>query len=52
MDGFLLIDKAGGVTSHDVVAMARKKLDTMGKKLMKQQYLLVNQLTLMIKMVM
>ena len=28
MDGFLLIDKAGGVTSHDVVAMARKKLDT------------------------
>jgi len=84
MDGFLLIDKAGGVTSHDVVAMARKKLDTKkvghagtldpmatgvlvlgvgiatrlltyitdGKKLMKQQYLLVNQLTLMIKMVM
>lgn len=28
MDGFLLIDKAGGITSHDVVAMARKKLDT------------------------
>ena len=28
MDGFLLIDKAGGMTSHDVVAMARKKLDT------------------------
>ena len=28
MDGFLLIDKAGGVTSHDVVVMARKKLDT------------------------
>jgi tRNA pseudouridine55 synthase len=28
MDGFLLIDKAGGMTSHDVVAMARKKLNT------------------------
>ena len=28
MDGFLLIDKAGGMTSHDVVAMTRKKLDT------------------------
>jgi tRNA pseudouridine55 synthase len=28
MDGFLLIDKANGMTSHDVVAMARKKLDT------------------------
>jgi tRNA pseudouridine55 synthase len=28
MDGFLLIDKAGGMTSHDVVAIARKKLDT------------------------
>jgi tRNA pseudouridine55 synthase len=28
MDGFLLIDKAGGMTSHDVVAMVRKKLDT------------------------
>jgi len=28
MDGFLLIDKASGMTSHDVVAMARKKLDT------------------------
>ncbi len=28
MDGFLLIDKAGGMTSHDVVAMARKRLDT------------------------
>ena len=28
MDGFLLIDKAGGMTSHDVVDMARKKLDT------------------------
>jgi len=28
MDGFLLIDKAIGMTSHDVVAMARKKLDT------------------------
>ena len=28
MDGFLLVDKAGGLTSHDVVAMARKKLDT------------------------
>ena len=28
MNGFLLIDKAGGMTSHDVVAMARKKLDT------------------------
>jgi tRNA pseudouridine55 synthase len=27
MDGFLLVDKAGGMTSHDVVAMARKKLD-------------------------
>ena len=27
MDGFLLIDKAGGMTSHDVVAMARKRLD-------------------------
>ncbi|MGI9171165.1 MAG: tRNA pseudouridine(55) synthase TruB [Candidatus Nanopelagicus sp.] len=28
MDGFLLVDKAGGMTSQDVVAMARKKLDT------------------------
>ena len=28
MDGVLLVDKAGGMTSHDVVAMARKKLDT------------------------
>lgn len=28
MDGFLLIDKASGVTSHDVVAMARKRLNT------------------------
>ena len=28
MDGFLLVDKAGGMTSHDVVAMARKKFDT------------------------
>ena len=28
MDGFLLVDKAGGMTSHDVVAMARKKLNT------------------------
>ena len=28
MDGFLLIDKAGGMTSHDVVAKVRKKLDT------------------------
>ena len=28
MDGFLLVDKASGMTSHDVVAMARKKLDT------------------------
>ena len=27
MDGFLLIDKAGGMTSHDVVAMVRKRLD-------------------------
>ena len=28
MDGFLLVDKAGGMTSHDVVSMARKKLNT------------------------
>ena len=28
MDGFLLIDKSGGMTSHDVVAKVRKKLDT------------------------
>ena len=28
MDGFLLVDKAGGMTSHDVVAKVRKKLDT------------------------
>ena len=28
MDGFLLIDKAGEMTSHDVVAIARKKLNT------------------------
>ena len=28
MNGFLLVDKAGGVTSHDVVAMTRKKLNT------------------------
>ena len=28
MDGFLLVDKAGAITSHDVVAKVRKKLDT------------------------
>lgn len=28
MDGFLLVDKAGGMTSHDVVALARKRLNT------------------------
>lgn len=28
MNGFLLVDKAGGMTSHDVVAKARKKLGT------------------------
>jgi len=28
MDGFLLVNKAKGMTSHDVVAMARKKLNT------------------------
>ena len=28
MDGFLLVNKAGGMTSHDVVAMARKRLNT------------------------
>ena len=28
MNGFLLIDKAGGMTSHDVVAKARKKFGT------------------------
>ena len=28
MNGFLLVDKAGGVTSHDVVAMTRKRLNT------------------------
>ena len=28
MDGFLLVDKAGAMTSHDVVAKVRKKLDT------------------------
>jgi len=28
MDGFLLIDKAGEMTSHDVVAIARKSLNT------------------------
>jgi len=28
MDGFLLVNKAGGMTSHDVVSMARKKLNT------------------------
>jgi tRNA pseudouridine55 synthase len=27
-DGFLLVDKAAGITSHDVVAAARKKLGT------------------------
>ena len=27
MDGFLLVDKAGAMTSHDVVAKVRKKLD-------------------------
>jgi tRNA pseudouridine55 synthase len=27
-DGFLIVNKAGGFTSHDVVAMARKKLKT------------------------
>lgn len=28
MNGFLLVDKAGGMTSHDVVAVVRKKLNT------------------------
>lgn len=28
MDGFLLVNKVEGMTSHDVVAMARKKLNT------------------------
>ena len=28
MDGFLLVNKAGGMTSHDVVALARKRLNT------------------------
>jgi len=28
MDGFLFVDKAGDMTSHDVVAMARKRLNT------------------------
>ena len=28
MDGFLLVDKAGDMTSHDVVAIARKNLNT------------------------
>lgn len=28
MNGFLLVDKAGGMTSHDVVAIARKNLNT------------------------
>ena len=28
MDGFLLVNKAGAMTSHDVVAMARKRLNT------------------------
>jgi tRNA pseudouridine55 synthase len=28
MNGFLLVDKAGGMTSHDVVAKARKKFGT------------------------
>jgi tRNA pseudouridine55 synthase len=28
MDGFLLVDKAAGMTSHDVVMIARKKLET------------------------
>jgi len=28
MDGFLFVDKAGDMTSHDVVAMTRKKLNT------------------------
>jgi len=28
MNGFLLVDKAGGMTSHDLVAKARKKLGT------------------------
>ena len=27
-DGFLVVDKAGGMTSHDVVAIARKALNT------------------------
>jgi len=27
-DGFLVVDKAGGMTSHDVVAMARKRFGT------------------------
>src|SRR5437016_13140331 len=27
-DGVLLVDKAGGMTSHDVVALARRKLTT------------------------
>ena len=28
MDGFLLVDKAGGMTSHDVVAKVRRRLGT------------------------
>jgi len=28
MDGFLLVNKVGAMTSHDVVAMARKRLNT------------------------
>ena len=27
-NGFLVVDKPGGVTSHDVVAKARKSLNT------------------------
>jgi tRNA pseudouridine55 synthase len=27
-DGVLLVDKAEGMTSHDVVALTRRKLDT------------------------
>ena len=28
VDGFLVVDKAGGMTSHDVVAVGRKALGT------------------------
>ena len=38
MDGFLLVDKAGDMTSHDVVAIARKNLNTNNDLIIKHEF--------------